>query len=131
MENLIFEGPKLKIIFFAAPDSAKFMPVGTIDEDCNLGVILDAMTTVSADLRTITFNLNQVQRINSCGVREWVLMLDRLKAKKYQVQFEHVNELFVEQANLIPNLLGRDPKRVMSFSAPFYCTQCAESRLIE
>lgn len=97
-------------------------PVGTIDEEVNFAPVTDAIKKIGE--APIQFDLGQVNRINSCGVREWISFMNILAPLKINYSFMNVNELFVEQANMITNLFGKKKPKVLSFKAPYYCSKC-------
>lgn len=72
----------------------------------------------------VVLNTQGITDINSSGVRNWLLLLDKLPSGR-TVEFEAVSVPLVEQANMILNCLTRG--RVTSFMAPYFCYQCQES----
>ena len=80
----------------------------------------------------VIFDLAEVRRINSCGVREWVMFhRDLVPASVTAVEFRACSPAVVAQLNTIANFRGR--ARVRSFLAPYVCEQCEieEQRLVE
>src|SRR3712207_5341228 len=94
---------KIRIEMEQKGASAVFRPIGVIDEDVNFSVVLAQVTKPGANIRDAKFDLGRVSRMNSCGVREWLLLLERL-TPVVSLSFFNVCELFVEQANIIPNI---------------------------
>lgn len=102
---------------------ATFRPVGIVDEDINFSVILSTISQLGVASHEFRFDLGQIDRINSCGVREWLLLMEKLPAGM-RYSFLNVNELMVEQANMISGILGRAGTPVLSFMAPYHCDKC-------
>jgi hypothetical protein len=73
--------------------------------------------------RPFLIDLGGVTKINSCGVREWVMFMERLQAAA-TVNFSRVSEICVEHACIVPLLLGRPGVRVQEFTAPYFCENC-------
>ena len=104
-------------------DHLTLRPVGYINEDVNFGKTLQLITEMGVALRQVSFDMGHVSEINSCGVREWLLFVERVQALT-KCKFTMVNELFIEQASIVPNMLGKPGTLVDKFSAPFYCATC-------
>jgi hypothetical protein len=98
--------------------------VGEIDENADF-----------VDLRrrlrgTVAFQLGEVRRINSCGVREWVNFVRDLPHVT-DLAFSHCSPAIVTQLNMIYNFRGR--AKIRSFYAPYVCDACGreEEQLID
>jgi predicted RNA-binding Zn-ribbon protein involved in translation (DUF1610 family) len=89
---------------------------GQIDERSSLVEIAGRL----ADPAVI--NLRRVSFINSVGVREWILLLKTLGARKVAVQLEACSEAMVHQMNMIAE--ARGDAEVLSFHAPYECDRC-------
>ncbi len=100
--------------------------------DGSTRVALDGDLTEHADftaVRAITtpqivFDLRDVRRINSCGVREWIRLMEALRDGPRAVVLERCSVPFVNQMNMIVNFVGG--ARVRSFYAPYLCGRCDE-----
>ena len=90
---------------------------GVIDEDNKLASSLKRI-----DGRTVVIDLAGVERINSCGVRDWVNWLNDLESRSKQVVLVRCSPCIVNQINLVNNFTGGG--RVKSFFAPYYCPKC-------
>lgn len=90
---------------------------GVIDEDNDL-----ERSTRKLTGRTVVLDLAEVQRINSCGVRDWVNWLTELDASGKRVVLARLSPCIVTQLNLVNNFVGR--AQVRSFFAPYYCQKC-------
>ena len=78
----------------------------------------------------VVFQLQQVKRINSCGVREWVNFVRDLP-NVTELSFSHCSPAIVTQLNMIYNFRGG--AKLRSFYAPYVCEECdrEEERLID
>lgn len=99
---------------------------GTIDEDNTL-----AASIKKIEGRTVVIDLSGVERINSCGVRDWVNWLGDLEALGKQVVLVRCSPCIVTQINLVHNFTGNG--LVKSFFAPYYCAKCdkEQQRLLQ
>jgi hypothetical protein len=86
-----------------------------------------------ADLRSrlrgpVVFQLSEVRRINSCGVREWVNFVRELASPEKEgggvtdLVFTACSPAIVTQLNMIYNFRGQAVVR--SFLAPYVCKEC-------
>ena len=78
----------------------------------------------------VEFDLAQVARLNSTGVRAWVDFVHGLGAVR-ELRFVRCAPAVVTQLNTIYNFRG--PARVVSLLAPFVCETCEleENKLLE
>jgi hypothetical protein len=103
---------------------------GKITEDTHLNqVLIDLMIAGDNKFDSIYFDLRGVQQINSPGVRDWLLFMERVQAK-YMIRFLSIGECFVEQASMIPTLLGKAGTPVDTFDAPYLCERCNTKQVI-
>jgi anti-anti-sigma regulatory factor len=99
-------------------EDVTFLKVGgIIDEDNTLAGSLKKI-----DGRTVVIDLSGVERINSCGVRDWVNWLNDLDARGKSVVLVKCSPCIVNQINLVNNFVGRG--MVKSFFAPYFCPTC-------
>jgi hypothetical protein len=81
----------------------------------------------------VSMHLGAVERINSCGVREWVNFMRALDGFSMVTELEmHAcSPAVVGQLNTISNFRGMG--RVASLLAPYLCERCdvEETRLVE
>lgn len=88
---------------------------GVLDEETQLsGLFTDA-----GDL--VRVNFKGLEKINSCGVREWINVMRELKPG-CKIEYMECSIPIVEQLNLITNFMG--PGKAISFLAPYYCEAC-------
>lgn len=98
--------------------------VGEIDENADF-------VELRRKLRgAVAFQLAEVRRINSCGVREWVNFVRDLPHVT-DLSFSHCSPAIVTQLNMIYNFRGS--ARIRSFYAPYVCERCGqeEEKLVD
>jgi anti-anti-sigma regulatory factor len=90
---------------------------GVIDEDNELGSLVDRLGA-----GTSVIDLAEIERINSCGVRDWVNWLGRAEKKGAEMILVECSPAIVAQINLVNNFVGNGA--VKSFYAPYFCPSC-------
>lgn len=90
---------------------------GVIDEDNDLTSLVDR-----AGVGTTVIDLAEIERINSCGVRDWVNWLTKMEKKGAHVIMVECAPAIVAQINLVNNFVGDGA--VKSFYAPYFCPSC-------
>jgi hypothetical protein len=98
--------------------------VGEIDENADFAELRRRLRGA------VAFQLGEVRRINSCGVREWVNFVRDLPHVT-DLSFSHCSPAIVTQLNMIYNFRGN--ARIRSFYAPYVCEQCGqeEEKLVD
>lgn len=91
---------------------------GVINEDNRLQ---ERMAPVGG--RKILVHMGKVERINSCGVRDWVLFLQGLEAQGNSVHLIQCSPVVISQVNMVRNFCGARG-HVVSFQAPYFCETC-------
>jgi anti-anti-sigma regulatory factor len=91
---------------------------GSINEDNRLQ---ERMTPLSG--RKILVHLGKVERINSCGVRDWVRWLQGLEAQGNSIHLVQCSPAIISQVNMVRNFCG-SRGHVVSFQAPYFCETC-------
>ena len=107
-----------------APDDVLVRLGGDLDENATF-------VDLASRLRGhVVFDLSEVRRINSCGVREWVMFQRDLVPASVTVELQACSPTVVAQLNAIANFRGR--AQVRSFLAPYFCESCKleEERLV-
>lgn len=92
-------------------------PIGPVTVDADLTQL------VQPGAKRVIFDLSQVSRIDSLGVREWIRAMDRLP-KEQVVIWERVSPAMCAQVGMISNFVG--PGRIASFVLPWWCEDCRE-----
>src|SRR3990167_463021 len=101
---------------------------GRIDEDVDLGVVLEYFETTGKRAGGVRLDMGQLREINSCGVRSWILFIEKLQTMK-PCEFAMANEVFMDQVNMVQNMLGRPRLPVRAFEAPYFCAKCNKRTL--
>ena len=104
-------------------DESNVRLAGVLDEDNNLGELVGKVSAGRA-----VINLSGLERINSCGTRDWVNWLARLDEKGIQPVFVGCSPAIVAQLNLVKNFAGHGA--VKSFQVPYHCPECDEEKLL-
>lgn len=90
---------------------------GVIDEDNELGTLGDKLGKGTA-----VIDVSEIERINSCGVRDWVNWLGKAEKNGASVVLVECSPAIVAQINLVNNFTGQGV--VKSFYAPYFCPNC-------
>lgn len=96
---------------------------GVIDEDNELGDLSDKIPAGTA-----VIDLGEVERINSCGVRDWVNWLGKIESGSTNVVLVECSPAIVAQINLVNNFTGNGV--VKSFYVPYFCPECDEEKVL-
>ncbi len=96
---------------------------GVIDEDNELADLTDAIPG-----GMVIIELGEIERINSCGVRDWVNWLNAIEAKGAEVVLVECSPAIVAQINLVHNFTGNGT--VKSFYVPYFCPECDEEKVL-
>jgi anti-anti-sigma regulatory factor len=72
---------------------------------------------------TLTINLKNVTRINSCGVRDWVNAVKSI-TQPVTIEYTECSRAVVDQLIMVFNFLTGGS--ILSFQAPYYCDACDE-----
>jgi len=96
---------------------------GVIDEDNELGDLVDKIPTGTA-----VIDLGEIERINSCGVRDWVNWLSKLEHNGTRSVLVECSPAIVAQINLVNNFTGSGV--VKSFYVPYFCPECDEEKVL-
>ena len=96
---------------------------GVIDEDNELTELADQIPSGTA-----VIDLGEIERINSCGVRDWVNWLSRVEGNQTGVVLVECSPAIVAQINLVNNFTGNGV--VKSFYVPYFCPECDEEKVL-
>jgi anti-anti-sigma regulatory factor len=96
---------------------------GVIDEDNELGELVDRIPSGTA-----VIDLGEIERINSCGVRDWVNWLYKLESHGTRSVLVECSPAIVAQVNLVNNFTGSGV--VKSFYVPYFCPECDEEKVL-
>ncbi|MCC6996142.1 MAG: PDZ domain-containing protein [Deltaproteobacteria bacterium] len=113
---------KLKVDKFADGSITLLKFSGTIDEEFSGKKLAGTLKS-----GTYVLDLNDISKISSFGIREWVDFVNQLSGKAEAVYFIECAPKVVDQLNMVANFAG--PKgKVFSFYAPFRCDYCDADR---
>ena len=96
---------------------------GVIDEDNELNELVDKIPNGTA-----VIDLGEIERINSCGVRDWVNWLSKLENNGTRSVLVECSPAIVAQINLVNNFTGSGV--VKSFYVPYFCPECDEEKVL-
>ena len=96
---------------------------GVIDEDNSLDPLSEQVPS-----GTLVIDLSEIERINSCGVRDWVNWLGKVEKQGSKVVMVECSPAIVAQVNLVNNFTGQGV--VKSFYAPYFCPQCDREKVL-
>ncbi|CAN5912141.1 hypothetical protein BH11MYX2_BH11MYX2_01130 [soil metagenome] len=96
---------------------------GVIDEDNELGELVERIPSGTA-----VIDLGEIERINSCGVRDWVNWLNKLENNGSRSVLVECSPAIVAQINLVNNFTGSGV--VKSFYVPYFCPECDEEKVL-
>lgn len=88
---------------------------GVINEEVDLGF----MSELPAG--PVVINTKDVERINSCGVREWIQALKTVP-DGVNLEYTECSPAFLDQINMISNFTGDG--EVKSIYVPYVCESC-------
>jgi hypothetical protein len=97
---------------------------GFMNEDVNFGGILPWVAEFGQGRTNLMFDMSDLTQMNSCGVREWLLFLEQVRAARMNFSFTVISEAFADNANSVIDLLGPRGTPVAAFHAPYYCAAC-------
>ncbi len=90
--------------------------IGAIDEDA------DFKELMGLEQKTISFDFNQVNMINSCGIREWIKFLEKIPEATHVI-YNNCPQIIIEQINMVHGFF-RKGASINSFYAPYFCENC-------
>jgi hypothetical protein len=73
---------------------------GSVNEDSRRQLTLLAPSLAG----TCVFDMVDIQHINSCGVREWIMFI-RVASKGRSIRFENCPPVMVDQFSMVPNMI--------------------------
>ena len=65
----------------------------------------------------VSFNLKEMTSVNSSGVRQWILLMRKMKAA--QIYLYECPKVIVDQANMVKDFIPPNAK-IISFYVPYY-----------
>jgi len=96
---------------------------GIIDEQSRLDIIVDRLRPYAAQA-TLVIDMGGVTRLNSVGVRDWVLALREMRQLFPAVQLMDCTPPVMNEVNFVRNF--SEGTVIASFQAPLFCTRCSK-----
>jgi hypothetical protein len=120
--GVVFKSGQGKIEIQPGKTSIDVRISGVLNEETHFDRLLGMLAHVepSTEMR---IDLGGITRINSQGLREWLLFLAGIPTS-VRLRFTLVNELVVKQAGMVSNFLGKPGNRVDALEVPFFCDSC-------
>ena len=103
-------------------DGIHIQIAGTIEESVNLDAEIGPVS------QKLYINCKGILRINSVGVKAWIVYFQKLRANGISFQFEECSPPIVDQMNMISNFSCGGP--VLSILLPFSCTRCNKEFMV-
>ncbi len=101
---------------------------GVMNEESDLAAVTRWLKTRSLSGRLVRIDLAGLSRINSVGVRDWILFLENLfQTPGVSARFSRLSFAFVEQFNRIPQVLAKFGSKLVfvdEIELPFHCVPC-------
>jgi hypothetical protein len=112
----------MKILRHAPEKVPNVEIVGVIDESADF-----SMVEVSSG--ELHIDCYEVSRINSVGIRKWIIFLNDVAKRGAKVFFYRISTALTDQFNYIQNFGAGG--QVISVSAPYACQSCKKNALVE
>lgn len=94
---------------------------GSIDED------FDGQILMNESSSKVFIDFNEVTKINSCGVREFIDVLTHIADKN--IYYVNCPRILVDQINMVKGFVTNNSV-VLSFYAPYFCEETDEDHMI-
>lgn len=95
---------------------------GHIDEDAQFSQV-DV-----AGAKVVKIDLDSVEAINSCGIREWIKWI-RTVPESSQIVYKKCPKIIVDQINMVDGFLPQNGK-VESFYVPYYSDDSGNEKMV-
>lgn len=95
---------------------------GSINEDLQI----DKLSELNGS--TIVIDMNNVKMINSCGIREWIRMVEKF-GSSVSIEYRNVPQIVIQQMNMIAGFLSKNAK-VTTFYAPYFIEDLDEEKQV-
>jgi anti-sigma regulatory factor (Ser/Thr protein kinase) len=101
-----------------SPEITTFKFSGSINEDFTFNNLIGERSN------KYIFDLESVNLLNSCGIREWIKFINELP-EDCEIEYHHCPTVVVLQMNMVKGFLTANAK-VISFYAPYYDEEADE-----
>jgi hypothetical protein len=95
---------------------------GSINEDLQI----DKLNELSGT--EIRIDMDKVKMINSCGIREWIRMIEKF-GTSVSIEYQNVPQIVIQQMNMIAGFLSKNAK-VLTFYAPYFIEDLDQEKQI-
>jgi hypothetical protein len=113
---------QLKFNYENQGSDLKLSVEGSINEDLQI----DKLTDLNGS--KIVIDMNNVKMINSCGIREWIRMVEKF-GNSVSIEYQNVPQIVVQQMNMIAGFLSKNAK-VTTFYAPYFIEDLDEEKQV-
>ncbi len=90
---------------------------GEINED----LLIEEL--ISNNSKKIRINFENVEMINSCGVREWIKFVEAISNDGAKVEYYNCPQIVVQQINMVTGFVPNQGS-IETFYAPYFCEEC-------
>jgi len=122
-EEKLFETSNSSVLLSIDGSRGKLSFHGAMNEDMDLKWVGSELASKRSKLSHLGVDVSGVQLMNSVGVREWLLLIEKLQAD-FELAFMKLNEIFIEQANFIPSVLGYADNAIGELELVYACPSC-------
>jgi hypothetical protein len=116
-------GNRLKIDISETDEISSVDVSGVLDEDNGLAEATEKITRP-----IVAINTADIERINSCGVRDWVTWLGVMEKAGKSVFLVRCPPVIISQVNLVKNFVGAGT--IVNFYCPYFCSKCDGDNLL-
>ena len=81
-----------------------------------------------ADPQEVLIDLNGVNSINSCGIREWIKWIKDVPPTA-KITYKNCPKVIIDQINMVVGFLPEQAK-VESFYVPYYCESSGSEKMV-
>ena len=113
-------GSKLRLETQIVNDTATILLKGSIDEDADFKELNDL------DAKIYEFDFENVDTLNSCGIRGWISFVEKIPDTK-KVVYKNCPQIVIEQISMVFGFI-KEGALIESFYAPYFCPNCDEEK---
>ena len=113
--------PKLTVTINERNDSVVYIFVGEVDEQ------FSQKQLPRPSKAKVFFDLGGISSVNSCGIREWIQMIEDF-ASKSSLYYQKCSVTMVDQINMVPDCQGNAV--IESVYAPYFCSKDGEMNML-
>ena len=98
---------------------------GVVDETAE-PALLDLLSKI--DTAKASFNLEQIEAVNSLGARYWIEFVREAGKKLSEIKFHHCSIAFIECCNIYPKFAPKNS--IQNLYVPIDCSKCGNDGVI-